>query len=122
MFATERDLEERDLEACIPLRVLDGMRLQDLYGEETHPYGAAEGRPDAALEEILHLITSAGYAEAYPIVFSEMQRTAVADAMDIARGGRFRQVPRPIPKRRGIHITTKHATTVVRLLNTSIGH
>ena len=63
MFATERDREETELEAYIPEHVLDAMSLQDLYGEETHPNGASEGRFDAALGEILHLITSAGYAD-----------------------------------------------------------
>ena len=99
MFATEQDLEETDLEAFIPVQVLDQMRLQDLYGEETYPNGAVEGRFDAALEEILHLITSTGYADAYPNIFGEMPKTAVAKAMDIARGGHFRQVPRAYPQK-----------------------
>ena len=41
-------------EAFIPVQVLDEIRLQDLYGEETHPNGAVEGRFGAALEEVLH--------------------------------------------------------------------
>ena len=98
MFATERDREETELEAYIPEHVLDAMSLQDLYGEETRPNGASEGRFDAALEEILHLITSAGYADVYPTVFGERANTAVGEAMDIARGGHFRQVPRSYPK------------------------
>jgi len=97
--ATEHDLWERDSEAFIPMEVLDEMRLQDLYGEETHPNGAVEGRFDAALEEVLHLITSGGYAEAYPTIFAEMPRSAVAEAMDLARGGHFSQVPRAYPQK-----------------------
>ena len=97
MFATERDWKGANLEDHIPRHVLNAMRLQDLYGEETHPNGASEGRFDAALEEILHLITSAGYAGVYPNVFAEKPNTAVAKAMDIARGGHFRQVPRSYP-------------------------
>ncbi len=97
MFATERDRKAANLEDYIPRHVLNAMRLQDLYGEETHPNGASEGRFDAALEEILHLITSAGYADVYPNIFGEKPNTAVANAMDIARGGHFRQVPRSYP-------------------------
>jgi len=98
MFATERDCEEIDLETYTPAHVLKAMSLQDLYGEETHPNGAAEGKFDAALEEILHLITSVGYAGVYPDVFGEKPNTDVAKAMDIARGGHFRHVPRSYPE------------------------
>lgn len=98
MFATERDREEIDLETYIPAHVLNGMSLQDLYGDETHPNGAVEGKFDAALEEILHLITSAGYAGVYPDIFGEKPNTNVAKAMDIARGGHFRRVPRAYPE------------------------
>ena len=98
MFATARDWEELELETYIPEHVLRAMSLQDLYADETHPNGAAEGRFDAALEETLHLITSAGYADTYPAVFGESPNTTVAEAMDIARGGHFRQVPRSYPE------------------------
>ena len=98
MFATEQKFESIDLEAFIPVEVLDSMILQDLYGEETHPNGAAKGIFDGALEEILHLITHAGYAYAYPEVFGETSGTAVAKAMDIARGGHFEQVPSAYPE------------------------
>ncbi len=98
MFATERDWGNTELETHIPERILRAMSLQDLYAEETHLDGAAEGRFDAALEETLHLITSAGYADVYPAVFGERPHTTVAKAMDIARGGHFRQVPRSYPE------------------------
>ena len=98
MFATERDSVEIDLEAFIPIESLDSMALQDLYGEETQPGGATERRFDATLEEVLHLITSAGYADAYPDIFGEKPGTAIAQAMDIARGGHFEQVPRRYPQ------------------------
>ncbi|MEC9091383.1 MAG: hypothetical protein VX438_01670 [Planctomycetota bacterium] len=100
MFATERSAEkrERSLHRLIPEQVWDRMILQSLYGEETIPGGAAVGRFDASLEEVLHLITHAGYAFAYPKVFGEKPGTELANAMDKARGGRFFRVPRVYPR------------------------
>jgi len=48
---------------------------------------------DASLEEVLHLITQHGYANAYPSVFAEERHSAIADCMDDARGGYFVEVP-----------------------------
>ena len=81
--------------------IFDAYRLQDLYASETHPRGAphASGSDqfDASLEEILHIITSAGYARVYPDVFGELRGSQLANAMDTARGGYFRNVPRSYP-------------------------
>jgi len=70
---------------------------QDLYDEETHPNGAAQGLFDASLEELLHIVTHAGYAYAYPDVFGEKEGTEAAKALDAARGGHFLQVPDKYP-------------------------
>ena len=48
---------------------------------------------DASLEEVLHLVTQHGYANAYPSVFGEERGTAIANCLDDARGGYFRRVP-----------------------------
>lgn len=61
------------------------VQIQDLYGSETKP---ASGF-DASLEEVLHLISSAGYAQAYPEVFGEQAGSTIAGYMDQARGGHF---------------------------------
>jgi len=53
---------------------------------------------DATLEEVLHVITQFGYAEAYPEVFGERAAAALAKAVDKARGGHFKRVPRRYPK------------------------
>jgi len=77
-----------------------GWEGQDLGDDETHPGFVASGRTgqfDAALEEVLHLITHAGFAEAYPDVFGEKQGTQVSNAMDLARGGQFTSIPSPYP-------------------------
>ncbi len=59
----------------------DGL-LQDQNAAETRPGGAADGVFDASFEEVLHLITHAGYAYAYPDAFGETPGTSLANAMD----------------------------------------
>lgn len=51
------------------------------------------GDYDASLEEVLHLVTQHGYANAYPAVFGEEPGTAIAHCLDQARGGQFQAVP-----------------------------
>jgi hypothetical protein len=73
---------------------------QDLGNDETHPNFVSSGKTgdfDAALEEVLHIITHAGYAKAYPDIFGENIGSSIANAMDIARGGQFKTVPDEYP-------------------------
>lgn len=73
---------------------------QDLGSFETNPVWHTDGRQssfDATLEEVLHLITQRGYAEAYPQVFGENIGSSIANAMDVARGGQFTSVPSSYP-------------------------
>lgn len=97
MYATEREADETDVHRYIAEAVWDRMCIIGLYGEETRPGGAARGFFDATHEEVLHLVTQAGYARAYPDIFGERPGTAIARAMDKARGGHFRKVPRKYP-------------------------
>ncbi len=88
--------KERDLNIDPP----SGWEGQDLGNDETHPSFVANGKTgafDAALEEVLHIITHAGYAAVYPDVFGEQIGTTLADAMDIARGGQFTSIPNNYP-------------------------
>jgi len=71
--------------------------VQPLYGEETFPDGMARGEFDPTLEEIFHIISNSGYAYAYPEIFDEEPGTAIANAMDEARGGYFEEVPDEYP-------------------------
>jgi hypothetical protein len=87
----ESDSERDDLEDKI-----DDIKLgnyQDLFDEETKPGGRDKGEFDGSLEEILHLITFTGYYRAYPKVFGP-QKSLITKAMDRARGGHFRTVPK----------------------------
>lgn len=73
---------------------------QDLGNDETIPnwhLNGHKGEFDAALEEVWHIITHAGYANAYPNVFGEQAGTDLAKAMDVARGGKFTNIPKPYP-------------------------
>lgn len=73
---------------------------QDLGNDETRPVwhtNGQTGRFDAALEEVLHIITHAGYAAVYPTIFGEEIGTELGNAMDIARGGQFTSIPDSYP-------------------------
>ncbi len=72
---------------------------QDLYVTEMHPDGRKHQLFDASLEEILHLITHAGYESLYPDIFGTHPGTAVSKAMDKARGGMFLTIPRSYPQK-----------------------
>ena len=76
----------------VPARFIDmvdrgQVGLQDLYAAETNPVGGF----DASLEEVLHLITSTGYARTYPDIFGERLGSTIAEYMDKARGGHFEE-------------------------------
>ena len=90
MFATEQDMENSEIHDNESL--LDSMIGQGLHAEETNPsFGF-----DAALEEVLHLISSVGYESVYPALSSE-PGSDMANAMDIARGGHFTSIPNSYP-------------------------
>lgn len=70
---------------------------QGLYDEETIPNAKAQGRFDASLEEVLHMVTDVGWAGAYPSVFGREPGTEISNALDKARGGGFEVVPERYP-------------------------
>jgi len=73
---------------------------QDLGDDETNPnfvINNKQGQFDASLEEIWHIISHSGYAYAYPEVFGENPGTSLSNAMDIARGGFFIEIPDSYP-------------------------
>lgn len=71
---------------------------QDLATEETVLLeDRVAGAFDGALEEVLHLVSHVGLANAYPEAFAEAPGSRLADAMDVMRGGRFLDVPDRYP-------------------------
>ena len=78
-------------------------------------FALASKEPNIAyLEEILHLVTDCGYANAYPEIFGEYKGTKIALAMDKARGGYFEKIPKRYPKA----INMKRSPVII--LNTPI--
>jgi hypothetical protein len=101
MFATERDAR-RGLRSVMGRIERSGFQIgQDLYGEETLPKGPPHvnraGRFDASLEEIWHLVSN-GWVAAHPAAFDYAPGSRLTQAMDLARGGRFRSIPRAYPE------------------------
>ena len=72
-------------------------RGQGLYDDETRPNAKADGVFDTALEEILHMVSDYGWGGAYPSIFGRVPGTEIANAMDLARGGQFHEIPDPYP-------------------------
>lgn len=93
MFASENSMESF-IEAMEDAGMDPGQGFQPLFEFEIN---LNAGEFDATLEEVLHLITQFGYANAYPEIWGERRGTAVADAMDLARGGYFKTVPSSYP-------------------------
>ena len=95
MMNSEEDMESFDWDS-----VPENVGAQDLFGFETHPdFNPDEAYEpfDATLEEVLHLISQKGYAEVYPNIFGEVIGSSIANAMDVARGGQFTNVPSDYP-------------------------
>jgi hypothetical protein len=68
------------------------LTFQDLFADETViGYPASTNQFDFALEEVLHLVTSVGWAGTYASVFGEQSGSTLALAMDTARGGHFEE-------------------------------
>ncbi|MGC6486873.1 MAG: exo-alpha-sialidase [Planctomycetota bacterium] len=91
VFGSEREMERLDWERVEAAGFTAG---QGQFVEETAPGG---GRFDATLEEVLHLVTHVGYANAYPEVFGERADSELGRCLDRARGGRFERVPTSYP-------------------------
>jgi hypothetical protein len=101
MFGSEDEIERSGI---FESDLLDRMRLQDLFAAETFPEGSeAAGQFDATLEEVLHLLQSAGMSEVYQDGLGISADSQLAAAMDLARGGHFESVPTSYPEAAWYH-------------------
>ena len=90
MFATELEAASVD-----PTEVIGflGDSAQALFATETSP----ENGFDASLEEIHHLVLNTGWAQVHPDLLGQGRGSEIAAAMDLARGGRYDEVPDEYP-------------------------
>ena len=97
---TESDLENSFDELIDILEDSD----VDIDNFERSLIGLISDEPNIAyLEEILHLVTQVGYANAYQEVFGEFKGSRISKAMDIARGGFFEITPKAYPENSWYH-------------------
>ena len=70
-----------------------------LYSEEVDPSQTGRWGYDATVEEIMHTINMVGHVHIYPDAFGiEPDSSLLTEAMDIARGGQFLEVPPSYPE------------------------
>jgi hypothetical protein len=94
VFANESDENNSSL---FDFDINDGRIMQNLYAEEMVLAGNGSEGFDFSLEEVLHLVSHAGYSFSHPEAFGEEPGSLVAEAMDLARGGYFASVPNNYP-------------------------
>ena len=69
-----------------------------LFNNEIDPNNPGHWGNDASVEEILHTINHVGHVNMHPNIFGLVPNSSiVSDAMDIARGGQFLNVPNNYP-------------------------
>ena len=95
LFASENEQESYVDYFETLMRVLE--RTQNLFADEIFENGSQGDDRDATLEEVLHLVTDLGWDEAFPEVWGERRGSTLADAMDLARGGYYQEVPQQYP-------------------------
>jgi hypothetical protein len=69
-----------------------------LYNGEIDPSQPGHWGDDASVEEILHTINNVGHTNIYPSAFSMQPNSSLmSEAMDVARGGQFINIPSSYP-------------------------
>ena len=75
-----------------------------LFRNEIDPYNPGHWGDDATVEEVVHTINHVGHVSLYPSYFNINPNSSVmSDAMDIARGGQFLNVPNNYPEEAWYH-------------------
>ena len=75
-----------------------------LYNNEIDPSSPGFWGNDASVEEMLHTINACSHVEIYPDVFGlDPNSSEMSDAMDVARGGQFLNIPNQYPEEGWYH-------------------
>ncbi|MCV6626720.1 MAG: hypothetical protein OIF38_11525 [Cellvibrionaceae bacterium] len=90
-------MDDSDIER-VDISDFDLRYAQDLYASETHPNASEKHVFDGSIEEVLHLISRAGYEQLYPEIFGVQPGSSQSEAMDLARGGHFQDIPDEYPE------------------------
>lgn len=105
-------------QACMPIFASEGssaeMMMFDhyrgsgigavLYAQEVDENNPGTWGYDASVEEIMHTINSVGHVAVYPDAFGLAPNSSLlSDALDIARGGQFEDVPSEYPEASWFH-------------------
>ena len=75
-----------------------------LYSDEVDPSQTGRWGYDASVEEIMHTINMVGHVHIYPEAFGiEPDSSLLSEAMDVARGGQFLEIPSSYPEEAWYH-------------------
>ena len=75
-----------------------------LFNNEIDPTQPGHWGDDATVEEVIHTINHVGHVNVYPETFDIQPNSSVmSDAMDIARGGQFINMPNQYPEEAWYH-------------------
>ena len=82
----------------------DGCLGAVLFRNEIDPSQPGHWGDDATVEEVLHTINSCGHVEVYPSLYAlDPNSSYLTEAMDLARGGQFINIPDPYPDEAWYH-------------------
>ncbi len=82
----------------------DGCAGAVLFRNEIEPSHPGHWGEDATVEEVLHTINGCGHVEVYPSLYHlEPNSSYLTDAMDVARGGQFIDMPDTYPDEAWYH-------------------
>jgi len=109
-FLIEQEL--KDMEALMPIFTSENSQAANnffnnyngdgvsavLFNNEIDPLNPGHWGDDATVEEVIHTINHVGHVSVYPETFGIQPNSSVmSDAMDIARGGQFINIPTQYP-------------------------
>ena len=96
MFGTQSEAEAFDLQT-LPSEITAVQYLLDSEINSNFYPDGMNSHFDGSLEKLLNLVTTHGYANAWPETFGQYRGSDLSVAMDSARGGYFPDIPAEYP-------------------------